>query len=115
ELMLDGLELRNRLAELLPFLRIRDRVEQRPLREAEHLRADANPSFVERFDGRLVPLADVAEHVRLRHAAVLENQLARAAGANPELVLLLADRESRETAFDDERGDAAIARLGVDG
>src|SRR5262249_13473308 len=41
--------------------------------------------------------------------AVFENQLTGGAGANAELVLLLADGETIETLFDQERRDAAIA------
>ena len=102
------------LAELLALLHVRDRVIERALREAEHLRADADAAFVERFDRDLVALADLAEDLRLRHHAVFEHQLAGAAGADAELVFLLADRESRRAAIDDERGDAAVARIGID-
>ena len=88
---------------------------ERALREPDHLRADADAAFVERFDGDLVALADLAEHVALRHAAVFEDQLAGAAGADAELVFLLADREAGQAALDEERGDAAVAGLGIDG
>jgi hypothetical protein len=70
--------------------------------------------FVERLDRDLVALADLAEDLRLRHDAVLEDQLAGAAGADAELVFLLADGESRRAAIDDERGDAAVAGIGID-
>ena len=83
---------------------------ERALREADHLRADADAAFVERLDGDLVALADLAEDVRRRHAALLEQQLAGAARADAELVFLLADREPGEAALDEERGDAAVAR-----
>ena len=49
-----------------------------------------------------------------RHAAAVEQQLARAARADAELVFLLADREARGAALDEERGDALVSRLGVD-
>ena len=49
----------------------------------------------------------------MRHEAVFEDQLAGTAGANAELVLLLADREARCAAFDEKRGDAAIAGVGL--
>ena len=61
----------------------------------------------------LVALADLAEHVRARHAAILEEQLARAAGADAQLVFLLADREPGEAALDQKRGDAAVAGVGI--
>ena len=91
-----------------------NRVIERALREADHLRADADASLVERLDRDLVALAWIAEHVGARHLAVLEDQLAGAAGANPELVFLLADREAGGPALDDERGDAAVAGVGID-
>src|SRR6185503_1668964 len=61
-----------------------------------------------------VALAGFAEHAGAWHLTVLEDQLACAAGANPELVFFLADREPRLPAFDDERGDAAITGVRVD-
>ena len=98
ELELHALEVGDRLAELLALLDVANRVIERALGEADHLRADADAPFVERFDRDLVALADLAEHLRLRHDAVFEQQLAGAAGANAELVLLLADGESRRAA-----------------
>ena len=80
-----------------------------------HLRADADAAFVQRLDGDLVALADFAEHVRFRHAAVFENQLAGGRRADAELVFLLADGEAGEVALDEERGDAVVAGLGIDG
>ena len=62
----------------------------------------------------LVALADFAEHVPARHAAVLEDELAGAARADAELVFLLADGESRESALDEKRGDAAVAGLRIE-
>ena len=91
------------------------RVIERALREADHLRADADAPFVERFDGDLVAAPDLAQHVRPRHAAVFQQQLARAAGADAELVFLLADGEPGKAALDEKRGDAAIARVGIHG
>ena len=63
ELILHGLELGDRLAELLPLLDVRDGVIERALRQADHLRADADAPFVQRLDRDLVALADLAEHV----------------------------------------------------
>ena len=88
-------------------------VVERAAGEPDHLRADADASFVQRLDRDLVALADLAEDVRRGHAAVLEDELARAARADAELVLLLADRESGDPALDEERGDAAVARRRV--
>src|SRR5947209_16388023 len=100
--MLHGLELGDRLPELLAFFRVGDGVIERALREADHLRAYADSPFVQRLDRRLVAFAHLAEHVRARHAALLEQELASAARADAELVFLLPDRESAEPALDDE-------------
>ena len=71
--------------------------------------------FIQRLDRDLVALADVAEDVARGHLAVVEDQLARAAGADAELVFLLADAEPGRIALDDKRRDAVIAGRGVDG
>ena len=63
ELELDALELARALAELLALLHVCERGVERALRDADHLRADADASFVQRLDGDLVALADGAEHV----------------------------------------------------
>ena len=102
------------LPNCLRSLRVADGVIERALRQADHLRADADASLVERLDRDLVALAELAEHAGARHLAVLEDQLAGAARADAELVFLLADREARRPALDEERGDAAIAGLGID-
>src|SRR4029453_15445655 len=61
DLMLNGLELADRLAELLPLLHVADRGIERPAGEAEHLRADPDPSFVQGFDGDLVTFSGLTE------------------------------------------------------
>ena len=88
---------------------------ERALRQAEHLRADADAALVERLDRDLVALADLAEHVGRGHDAVVEEQLAGAAGADAELVFLLADGEAGRAALDEERRDAVVAGVGIDG
>ena len=115
DLELHALKVGDGLAELLAFLRVRDRVLQRAARQTDHLRADADAALVERLDRGLVALAHLAENLCFRHAAVLEEQLTRAAGPDAELVFLLADREAGAAALDEKRRDAAIARLGVHG
>src|SRR5581483_7006806 len=111
ELMLDRLEFGDGLAELLALFRVLDGVVERALREADHLRANPDAPLVERFDRDLVAFADFAKDVRPRHAALLEQQFARAARADAELVLLLADGEAGGAALHEERGDAAVSRL----
>src|SRR5438105_7275948 len=111
--MLHGLELRDRLAELLSIARVRDRVIERALRQADHLRADADAPFVQRLDRDLVAFADLAEDVRARDAALVEQQLAGAARADTELVLFFADGEPFDAALDEKRSDAAITGLRI--
>jgi hypothetical protein len=103
------LELGNGLAELLALLCVADHVLERARGEADHLRADADAALVQRLNRHLVALADVAQHLSGVHAAILEQELARARRADAELVLFLADRESRCAALDEERRDALVA------
>ena len=113
ELKLYRLELADRLAELASFLRVIERGVKGAVRDADHLRADADAPAIQRVDGDLVALADRPEHVVVRHLDTVENQLRRARRANTELVLLLADAESSEPSLDDERRDTLIARARI--
>ena len=110
ELELNALKIGELLSELRALLHVFGRGVQRARGDADHLRADADASFVQRLDRDLVALADGAEHVRRGHFDVVENQLRRARRADAELVFLLADAESLEAALDDERRDALVAR-----
>ena len=103
------------LAELLALARVRHGMVQRAARQADHLRADGDAPFVQRLDGDLVALAHGADHVLLRHAAVVQNQLAGGRSANAQLVFFLAHLESRKLALDQKRRDAAVSgiRIGV--
>ena len=86
---------------------------ERALGEADHLGADRDAAFVQRLDGNPVALSDVAEHVRGWHHALVEEQLAGAAGADAELVFLFSDGEAGESSFDHECGDAAVAGVRI--
>ena len=112
---LDGLEIRDRFAELLALLGIGGGVRPCALGEAEHLRADADAAFVEGLDGDLVAFAGLAEHVLGRDVAILEDDLAGRGGANAELVFFLADGKSDGVFFDEEGGDAFVSGRGVEG
>jgi hypothetical protein len=61
---------------------------------------------------------DAAEHVLLRHFAILEHEFAGVGAAHAELVELLRRGESLEGFFDEEGGDAFRAGrdvgLGID-
>ena len=63
-------------------------------------------------------LADFAQHVLLGHLAILEHQFAGVGAAHAELVELLRRGEALHPLLDQERGDAARARvrigLGID-
>ena len=100
-------------AELFALLRVGERMIERALRQAHHLRADADAAFVQCLDRDLVALADFADHVGFGNAAIVQDQLAGGRRADAELVFLLADLEAREIAFDQERGDAFIAGVGI--
>src|SRR4029453_15811115 len=112
---LDRLKVGDRFAELLPFLRVLDRVVESPLSQTNHLRPDPDSALVERLDRHLVTLADFAQHVTARYAALLENQLARAARADAEFVFLSATAEAGHSSLAEKRGDAAVSRGGVGG
>src|SRR4029450_1967743 len=86
QLMLDRLKVGDRFAELLPFLRVLDRMVEGPFSQTNHLCAAPDSALVEPLDPPLVTLADFAQHVTARYAALLENQLARAARADAEFV-----------------------------
>src|SRR5215475_10039394 len=90
ELVLDRLKIGNRFSELLALARVLDGVVQRALREPDHLGADGDPPLIQRFNGGAIALADFAQHVAPWDTTILEQQLARAAGADPELVFFLA-------------------------
>ena len=92
---------------------VADGVIQRAARQADHLRPDGDAALIQRFDSYLVSLAHLAEHIRFRHGAVVQNQLAGGGGAKAELVLFLADLKAREFALDKKRRDAAIACAGI--
>ena len=83
--------------------------------QADHLRADADAAFVQRFDGDLVALAGLAQHVFFGHAAVFENQFAGGRGADAELVFFLANGKSGKIFFDQKCGDAFVSGGGIDG
>src|SRR5581483_7203608 len=83
DLELDRLELGDLLPELLALLYVIDGGVECSLRDADHLRADADAALVERLDRDLVALADLAEDVRLRERAVLEEELELRGGADP--------------------------------
>src|SRR4029450_9661308 len=82
------------------------------LGQSDHLRANPNSPFVERLDGDLVSLTDLAKHVLFLYHAVFHYQLACRAGADTELVLFLAHGKAGEIFLNQEGGNSAIALVG---
>src|ERR1019366_3334497 len=114
ELVLNGLELRERLAELPAFLHVLRRVVERVARNTDHLRADPDAALVQRIDRDLVSLAHVADDVLGGHLDVLERERERGGRADSELVLFLALVEALPLRLDEESGDALVALALVD-
>src|SRR5581483_12334507 len=74
---LHGLEFRDRLAELVPLLRVGEREVIGALRKSDTHRRDGDTAAVEDLEELLEALAALAEEVALRHGAVVERELAR--------------------------------------
>src|SRR6266704_2340669 len=109
QLKLDRLKLPDGFAELLPLLRVLERRGEGAARHADHLGPDPDAPGVQRLDRHFVSHAQLTHHVRCRDLAALEDQLARARGADAELVLFLADAESPEALLHREGGDPLVA------
>ena len=109
-LRLDRLELRDRLAERLALLRVRQRLVQRALREADAHRRDADAPDVEDVQELLEAVAARAEQVLLRHPAVLERQRPRVRRVPAHLAVRLALLVAGRAVLDDEVRDLAVAR-----
>src|SRR5579863_445397 len=115
DLKLDALEFADGLAELFALLRVLAGKFPRAAGQADHLGADADAAFVQRLNGDLVAFAGFAQHVVFGHAAVFQDQFASGRGADAQLVFFLAHRESGESFFDQEGGDAFVSGAGIDG
>ena len=81
---------------------------------AQHLRADADAAFVQRFDGDLISLAHFAEQVGLGHFAIFQDQLAGGGSANAQLVFFLTDAEAGKVFLDDKGSDAFVSGGRID-
>ena len=103
------LELGDRLPELAPLLRVVERRFVGALRQADRQRGDPDAAAVEHLQRVDEALPFLAEQLVGRHAAVVEDDFARVAGAHAELVLFLAGRHARRPVFDDEGRDAAMS------
>src|SRR5713226_4172067 len=105
KLPLDCLEFGDSLAERLPLLRILRGLVQGPLRDAEGLRRDADPTAVEGGHRDVEALVQIPQQVLLRDPHVIEAEEDRVARADSHLVLLLEDGEALRLRRDDEGGD----------
>src|SRR5580704_13715438 len=109
------LKLRDRLAELLPLLRVFRRMVPGTLREAEHLGSDTDPSFVQGLNSDLVSLAGLAQYVLFGHAAVFEDQLACRGSSDAQLVFFLAYCESGKILLHKKGSDAFVSGRRIKG
>src|SRR5215467_2989598 len=113
QLELHALKVADGLAELLALAGVGDGVVERTTRQTNHLGADGDAALVERLDSNLVALAHFTHYVLARHAAIVEDQLARGRRPETQLVLLVAHLEAGKGALDEERRDATIALAGI--
>src|SRR5215218_7105563 len=83
--------------------------------DAARTRCDGEAPLVEPVHRDLEPLALVADQVLRGHLDVLEEQLARGARPDSQLVLGLRRREARHAALHDERRDSLVlpGRVGL--
>src|SRR5439155_7724579 len=114
DLKLNSLEFANGLAKLLAFVGVLDGVFPGATSDAQHLRANADAAFVQRFDGDLISLAYFAEQVGLGHFAIFQDQLAGGGSANAQLVFFLTDAEAGKVFLHDKGSDAFVSGGRID-
>ena len=110
---LNGLELRDGMAEGVALLGVGAGGFEGALGDAEGLRGDADAAAVERGERDFVAFAFVADAIGGGNFAVGEDQFAAGGGADAELFFFLAGLESGRAFFDDQRGDAFFAFFGM--
>src|SRR5205823_10708078 len=76
ELKLNPLEIGDAFAKLLALLGVPAGVLPSASGHAGHLGADADPAFIQGFNRNLVSLALLAQHIRARHTAFLQDKFA---------------------------------------
>src|SRR6185312_16714142 len=102
ELPLDPLELGDGFAELLPLLYVSERGVERAASNAERESGDGDASAVEDAHGIDEAFAKRAEQIFAGNFAVLEDEFRGVAGAESELVFLLAGTEAWSGFLDNE-------------
>ena len=111
--LLDELEARDRHVELLALGRVGDRGLDAPVADPDAAGGDAVAALVERRHRDLEPVADLAEHRRVGDLDVVERDLGRVRGAQPELAVDLLGAVAVARGRDQERGEALVLLLGV--
>ena len=114
QLELHSLELGHGAAELLPLLHVPEGVVEGALGKSHHLRADPDPSLVERLDRHPVPHPDLAEHILFGDPHVVEDQLSGGGGPDAELVSsFLPTVNPGVLPLDEKGGDPLVPQLGL--
>ncbi len=108
QLVLDGLEFGDGPAELFAQLGVVQRGVVSALRHADGERGDGDAAAIEDLQAVDEALAAFAQQLGSGKAAVFEDHFAGGAGAQAELVFLLAGAEPGRALFDDEGGDAML-------
>ena len=111
QLELRRLEIGQRLAELLALDDIARRRLQAGAGAAQRAGADIDAPAIEPHHGDLEAVAFRPQPVGHRHPAILEDHRRRRLAVPAELVLLLAERQTRRAVLDDQRRDAAARPL----
>src|SRR5256714_3200061 len=108
--VLDELELADRLPERPALARVLDRALEAGADDAARAGGDGEAPLVEPVHRDLEALPLLAHEVLGRHLDVLEEELARGAGPDAELVLRVRRREAGRALLDDEGRDALVLR-----
>ncbi len=107
---LDQLELGDRLAELLAFQGIAQRILEHPLGDPHADRGDVQAALVEHLHrGLEADALDPADQLAGRHPAVVEDHVTGMRALLSHLAIRLAQGQPGRTALDDESGDSAGA------
>src|SRR5487761_968281 len=113
EFALHQLELADRLAELPALVDVGKHLVEARGHDAQRSAGEHGALVIEPAHQYADAAPFLAQHVRRRHAAAVEHQLAGVRSAHAELVELLRRREAGHPLLDDECGDAAGACLRI--
>ena len=111
---MDELKLRDRPTERGPVARVRNRVLEASLRDADRARGDPEASAFNGGHGDAEAVALVPEQGVWAEANVVEHDLTRAERPEPELVLVRVQDQAGRVTRDDERGDATVAQRAIE-